>query len=115
LLRLERQWLIATAREIEGAKRDCQVPGSLFTRRLKPLSAARPNRDCRNVFHIDKRIEEFCASQMRKMDDLVGNLRNLATDFFSRTQMQLDSFAGAALEDAEDGRIGLQTDFVLGE
>jgi hypothetical protein len=36
-----------------------------------------------------------------------------AADFLSRIQVQLDSFAGAALEDAKDGRVGLQTDLIL--
>jgi hypothetical protein len=47
------------------------------------------------------------------MDDTVGNLLNFAADFFSRIQVQLDSFARAALENAEDRRIRLQTDFIL--
>ena len=52
---------------------------------------------------------------MRKMDDIVGNLFDPAADFLSRIQVQLDSFAGAALEDADDGRVGLQTDLILSE
>jgi len=77
------------------------------------LSAARSNHDCCNVFPIDEGIEKFCASQMRKMDDIVGNLFDPAANFLSRIQVQLDSFAGAALEDANDGRVGLQTDLIL--
>ena len=49
------------------------------------------------------------------MDNVFGNFFDLAADFLSRIQVQLDSFARAALENAEDRRIGLQTDFVLGE
>jgi hypothetical protein len=52
---------------------------------------------------------------MRKMDDIVGNLFDPAADFLSRIQVQLDSFAGAALEDANDGRVGLQTGLILSE
>src|SRR6266404_4201252 len=33
-LRLERQCVIATASEADGAKRDCRHPGGLFLRRL---------------------------------------------------------------------------------
>ena len=47
------------------------------------------------------------------MDDVFGNFFDLAADFLSRIQVQLDSFAGAALENAEDRRIGLQIDFIL--
>ena len=39
---------------------------------------------------------------MGKMDDIVGDLFDFAADFLSRIQAQLDSFAGDALEDAED-------------
>jgi hypothetical protein len=77
------------------------------------LSAARSNHDCCNVFPIDEGIEKFCASQMRKMDDIVGNLFDPAANFLSRIQVQLDSFASGALQDANDGRVGLQTDLIL--
>jgi hypothetical protein len=33
-----------------------------------------------------------------KIDDIVGNLVDSPSDFFSRSQVQLDSFAGAALK-----------------
>ncbi len=49
------------------------------------------------------------------MDDVVSDFCDLASHFFSRSQMQLDSFAGAALKDAEDGGIRLQDGFFLGE
>jgi hypothetical protein len=49
------------------------------------------------------------------VDDVVVHLRDFAAHFLSRSQMQLDSFAGAALEDTEDGRIRLQDGFFLGE
>src|SRR5438874_12823255 len=45
-LRLERQCVIATASEADGAKRDCRYPGGLFLRRLNLLFAARSNYDC---------------------------------------------------------------------
>jgi hypothetical protein len=38
---------------------------------------------------------------MGKIDDVVGYLANFPSDFFSRSQVQLDSFARAALKDAE--------------
>jgi hypothetical protein len=50
---------------------------------------------------------------MRKMDDIVANLFDPSADFLPRIQVQLDSFAGAALENAKDGRVGLQTDLIL--
>ena len=50
---------------------------------------------------------------MRKMDDIIGNLFDFAPDFFARLQAQFDCFAGAALQDAKDSRIGLHIDFIL--
>jgi hypothetical protein len=44
---------------------------------------------------------------MGKIDDIVGDLSDFASDFFSRSQVQLDSFSGIALKDAEYGRIRL--------
>jgi hypothetical protein len=52
---------------------------------------------------------------MGKVDDVVSDFCDLASHFFSRSQMQLDHFAGTALENAEDGCIRLQRSFFLGE
>ena len=79
------------------------------------LSAGYTDYYCRNVFHIDERVEIFRASQIGKMDDVVCHLRDLACDFLSRSQVQLDRFACGALKDAEHGRIRLQGGFFLGE
>src|SRR5215471_3581585 len=79
------------------------------------LSASDANYDRRNIFHIDERVEIFCAGQIRKMDDAVGHLREFASHFFSRSQMQLNRFARVALKDAGDARIRLQGGFVLSE
>ena len=49
------------------------------------------------------------------MDDAIGHLRDFASHFFSRSQMQLDRFARVALEDASDTRIGLQGGLVLSD
>jgi hypothetical protein len=52
---------------------------------------------------------------MGKINDIVGNLADFPSDFFSRSQVQLDSFARGALKDAEYGRIRLDAGFVLRE
>ena len=49
------------------------------------------------------------------MDDAIGHLRDFASHFFSRSQMQLNRFARATLKDAGDARIRLQSGFVLSE
>ena len=49
------------------------------------------------------------------MDDVVRYLRDLAAHFLSRSQVQLDTFAGAALKKSNDSRVRLQTGFVLRE
>ena len=38
---------------------------------------------------------------MRKMDDILVNLFDFASDLVTGLQMQLDSFTGVLLEDAE--------------
>ena len=45
---------------------------------------------------------------MGKIDDVVGYLADFPSDLFSRSQMQLDSFARVALKDAEYRRIRLE-------
>ena len=81
----------------------------------RSLLFAGANHDRHNVFHIDKRIERFCASQMGKMNHVFGKLFDFPADFVSRIQAQLDGLAGAIMEDVEDGRVGLQIDPVLSE
>jgi hypothetical protein len=96
-----------------------EIPGHKWLagkmRTQESLSASYANYDCRNIFHIDEGIEIFSASQIRKMDDAVGHLRDFASHFFSRSQVELNRFARAALKDAGDARIGLQAGFVLSE
>ena len=57
------------------------------------LSAGDTNYHRRNVFDIDKRVEIFRASKIKKMNDVVRYLRDLAAHFFSGSQVQLDTFA----------------------
>ncbi len=49
------------------------------------------------------------------MDDAVGNLRDFASELFARSQVQLDTFADAALNDAKHGGVRLQGSLFLGE
>ena len=63
---------------------------------------------CRNMFHIDERVEIFRAGQIRKVDDTVSHLGDFAAHFFSRSQVQLDRFAHAALKDPSDACVSLQ-------
>jgi hypothetical protein len=49
------------------------------------------------------------------MDDVFSDSCHFAAHFFSGSQMQLDSFAGAALKEAEDGGVWLQGSFFLSE
>jgi len=53
----------------------------------EPLSAGHANYDCRNVFRTNEGVEIFRARQIRKMDDAVGNLRDFASELFSRPQV----------------------------
>ena len=43
---------------------------------------------------------------MRKMDDILVNLFDFTPDLVAGLQMQLDSFTGVLLEDAENGLSG---------
>ena len=79
------------------------------------LSAGDANYARRNIFHIDERIEIFRAGQIRKVDDTVSHLGDFAAHFFSRSQVQLDRLAGAALKDTSDACISLQASFVPSE
>jgi hypothetical protein len=79
------------------------------------LFAGDANYDCRNIFHIDERVEIFRAGQIRKVDDTVSHLGDFAAHFFSRSEVQLDRFARAGLKDASDSRIRLQAGFILRE
>src|SRR5580765_5027501 len=79
------------------------------------LFAGGTNYHRRNVFHIDERVEIFRASKIGKMNDVVRYLRDLAAHFLSGSQVQLDTFAGAALKKADDRRVRLQAGFILRE
>jgi len=76
-------------------------------RAQKSLFAADSNYDRRNIFHIDEGVEILRAGQIRKMDDAVGHLRDFASHFFSRSQMQLNRFARTPLKDASNRRVSL--------
>src|SRR5437868_10209782 len=75
------------------------------------LSAGHTNYHCRNVFYIDEGVEKFSTSQMGKVDDVVSNSCHLAAHFFSRSQVQLDTFAGAARKNTENSCVRLQVSF----
>jgi len=75
------------------------------------LSAGAARYDCRSIFHVDKRIEVFRATEIGKMNDVVRRLCNFASHFLYRSQVQLDRFARAALKDASDAGIRLQGRF----
>ena len=49
------------------------------------------------------------------MNDVVRYLCDLAAHFLSRSQVQLDTFAGAPLKKADDRRVRLQAGFILCE
>ena len=49
------------------------------------------------------------------MDDIVAHLRNLPGDLFSRFQVEFHTFSSAALKEAKDSSICLQSGFVLSE
>jgi len=44
-------------------------------------SAASANYYRHNIFHIDKEVEIFRASEIEKMDDIVSHLRDFASHF----------------------------------
>ena len=79
------------------------------------LFAGGTNYHRRNVFHIDERVEVFRASEIGKMNDVVRYLRDLAAHLLSGSQVQLDTFACAALKKAGHRRVRLQADFILRE
>jgi hypothetical protein len=65
----------------------------------------------RNVFYIDERVEIFRASQIGKVNDVVCYLRDLAAHFLSGSQVQFDTFTGAALKKADDSGVWLEGGF----
>jgi hypothetical protein len=79
------------------------------------LSASHTNYDRRDIFHIHKGVIKFRPSEMGEINDIVRNLSNFASDLFSRSQVQFDSFAGAALKDTDYSCIRLDGGFFLGE
>jgi hypothetical protein len=50
---------------------------------------------------------------MGKIDNIICDLADSPSDFFSRSEVQLDSFARAALKDADYSRIRLDGGFFL--
>src|SRR5438093_1786101 len=78
--------------------------------RARSLFAGDANYYRRNIFCIDECVEIFRAGQSGKMDGVPAHLRDFAAHFFSRSQVQLDRFAGVALKDAEYGHISLERD-----
>ena len=50
---------------------------------------------------------------MGKIDDIVGDLADSPSDFFSRSEVLLDSLARAGLKDAEYSRIRQDGGFFL--
>jgi len=49
------------------------------------------------------------------MDDVFSDSGHFTAHFFSGSQMQLDSFAGPALKETEDGGVWSQAGFFLSE
>ena len=108
----------------EGACSQPIIPGAkLSNRQYRAFGVNRricylpadTNYHRRNVFHINERIEIFRAGEIGKMNDVVRYLRDLAAHFLSRSQVQLDTFTGAALKKANDCRVRLQAGFILRE
>ena len=66
-----------------------------------------------NIFHIYEGVVKLRAGQMGEIDNVVGYLADPPSDLFSRSQVQLDSFARVALKDAEHTRIRLEGGFFL--
>ena len=91
------------------------IQKSLYHRSARSLSADRTNYHRRDFFYIYESVEKFRASQMRKIDDIVGNLPDSPSDLFPRSQVQLDSLAGIAVQYAEHSRIRLDAGSFLGE
>ena len=78
-------------------------------------SAASANYYRGNILYIDEGVEIFRAGQIRKVDEFISHLRDFASHFFSRPQVQLHTFTGTALKDTGDARISLRAGFVLGQ
>jgi hypothetical protein len=93
-----------------------EVLGRFYRRCVRrSLSPARTNDHRRNILYINEGVVKFGASQMGKVDDIVGNLPDPSSDLFSGSQVQLDSFARVALKDAEYSRVRLYGGFFLCE
>ena len=71
------------------------------------LSAGDANDDGRNILRIDESIEVFRASKIGKMNNVVRDLRDLASHLLSGSQVQLDTFTGAACKKAHNCRVRL--------
>ena len=71
------------------------------------LSAADTNHDRRNIFYINECVKIFSASRIGKMNDVVGYLGDFASHFFTGSQVQLNTFTGAACKKIGDRRVRL--------
>jgi hypothetical protein len=56
----------------------------------------------------------FRAGQRGKMHNVIRHVADFASHFFSRSQVQLNSLAGLALKDAEDGQVKVARRFFSG-
>ena len=87
-----------------------------FTRLVRQwLSAADTNHHGRNVLRIDEGVEVFRASKIGETNHVVRYLRDFASHFLSRSQVELDNFPSAALKKTDDSGIRLQGGFFLSE
>src|SRR5437763_10612063 len=98
--------LIATAREVDGAKRNCRCLGGLFLKTLKPLFVS-SNNDSGHVRCIDDGVVELGTSQLRKINEFVRNLFHFSADLLTGFQTQLDSLSGVSLQNVKNGIAGL--------
>jgi len=72
------------------------------------LSAGDADDHSRNVLCIDKGVEVLRASEVGNMNDVVGDLRDFAAHFLSRSQVKLDNFPSATLKKTDDRSVSLQ-------
>jgi hypothetical protein len=77
------------------------------------LLALGPNDNSGDVRGIDGGVEEFGASQLRKMHEFVAHFLDFSTDLLARFHSQLDRLPGVPLQNADDGVARLEIDFVL--
>jgi hypothetical protein len=80
-----------------------------------PLLILRPHDYRGNIGGIDGRIEKLGAAELRKMDQLVADLLDLASDLLPGFHPQLNGLADIFLENSQDRVAGLEIDFALRE